>query len=82
MADTYPQCSTAIPIAPFAFKVGGKGRAITFKPSDRLWVTNSQTDQHTRGVVMIGREGIHKVSGGYAFTADQAAQLFKIHKSI
>jgi hypothetical protein len=57
----------------FSFKVNGKGRTITFKKGQDAWVTNTQVDQQTRGVVNVARRG---QVFGYDFTREQVEQFF------
>lgn len=57
----------------FAFKVNGKGRAITFKAGCRFWVTNTELNQTNRKAVNVAR---HNEKIGHDFTAEQVAEFF------
>lgn len=55
-----------------------KTRAITVSKGQRFQVTNSQTSQLAKGIVLIDREGKGHISIGYPFTPDQILTLFDI----
>lgn len=61
----------------FAFKVGGKGRAIVVRRGQIFWVTNTRHDQTLRGIVLVDRKGKGHISGGYAFSHNQLMELFE-----
>jgi hypothetical protein len=69
------QCTVLVMKETLSFKVNGKGRTITFKPGQTFWVTNTQTDQTTRGIVNVARTGQRF---GYDFTTDQVERFFTI----
>lgn len=69
------QATTLVCKETFAFKNGGKGRAITFKAGQRFWVTNSEAGQKIDGVINVARAGMNSACG-YNFTAEQVAQKF------
>lgn len=72
-----PQGTTLRAKAAFTFKVpGARGRPVTVKPGDCFWVTNCETDQNKRGVVMVDREGRGYISQGYAFDPAQIKDFF------
>jgi len=60
-----------------SFKVGGKGRVITFKAGQRFWVTNSEYDQNSRKVLNVARLNM-PMGFGYDFTPEQVAQYFSV----
>jgi hypothetical protein len=69
------QCTPLTCKETFAFKVNGKGKAITFKQGQRFWVTNTEIDQKNRNVVNIARDG-KSMGQGYDFTAEQVKAYF------
>jgi hypothetical protein len=74
--NTYKHCTELTAKSDFAFRVGGKGRAITVRTGQAFWVTNTQVDQQTRGIVLVDRKGKGSISAGYAFTPEQIETLF------
>lgn len=74
----YRQGATLKAKAPFSFKApGSRGRAVTVKPGQLFWVTNSGLDQNRSGLVMIDRIGRGCISNGYAFNPDTLQQYFE-----
>lgn len=55
-----------------------KTRAIVIRKGQQFNITNSQTDQTTRGIVMIDRKGKGHLGIGYPFTAEQILALFDV----
>jgi hypothetical protein len=77
--ETIKQGADLVAKSGFQFKApGARGRAVTVKPGQRFWVTNSDLDQKRSGQVMIDRAGRGCISHGYAFTPATLAQYFEV----
>lgn len=73
-----PHCARLTASKDFAFKAGGKGRAVVVRKGQRFWVTSSTTLQNASGVVLIDREGKGCISVGWAFDPAQLPDFFQL----
>lgn len=76
--NPYPQGTELKALETFHFKVNGKGRTVTIKQDDVLWVTNSGTDQNATGLYTLARKGQGTLSHGWAFDAQLIQRYFDI----
>lgn len=65
------QCTKLICKETFSFRVGGKGRKITFKEGQEFWITSLNNTQ----TVDIARKG-QRVGEGYTFILEQVFRYF------
>jgi len=61
---------------PVAFRPGGTGRLVTFKPRDKFHVTNARHGQVTSGAIVLSREGKGQAGQGWGFSPEQIAEFF------
>lgn len=58
------------------FKPNGKGKTITIRPRDRVWVTNTVQGQKRVGAVIIDRNGKGTIGNGWGFRPETIAEFF------
>jgi hypothetical protein len=68
-------------IESFAFKINGKGRVITIKAGQVLWVTSSQIGSFQRGAIDMARKGGGCIGAGWPFTLEVISRYFKVMPS-
>lgn len=72
------QCTILVARTDMEFQPDGKGKRITIKARERVWVTNTMQHQRRVGAVVINRKGKGQIGEGWGFTPGHIAAFFTI----
>lgn len=76
--NTFPQASYWRANQTFSFRVPDSKRAVMVKEGQRFWVTNSQVNQASVGVIRITRMGTGSPGLGWAFSEADFVKHFTL----